>query len=67
MVRAKKSVEYLRLQAEARSAREQYQLYKARTFGPRPVDPARLRELEQACESAEARLNLSTDAAEPTT
>ena len=50
------SPEFLRLQAEARYARERYQLYKARTYGPRPTDPARLRELERSCELAESRL-----------
>ena len=50
------SPEFLRLQAEARHARERYQLYKARTFRPRPTDPARLRELERSCQRAETRL-----------
>jgi len=49
------SIEFLRLQAEARHARERYQLYKARTYGPRPTDPGRLRELERTCELAETR------------
>ncbi|MGH2985889.1 MAG: hypothetical protein ACRDLO_04280 [Solirubrobacterales bacterium] len=46
----------LRLQAEARHARERYQLYKARTRGPKPTDPARLREFECTYQRAEARL-----------
>jgi hypothetical protein len=50
------SPEFLRLQAEARHARERYQLYKARTFGPRPTDPGRLHELEHTCLLAESRL-----------
>lgn len=50
------SLEFLRIQAEARHARERYQLYKARTYGPRPTDPARLRELERTCALAETRL-----------
>lgn len=50
------SAEFLRLQAEARYARERYQLYKARTLGPRGTDPARLRELERICLMAESRL-----------
>ncbi len=50
------SAEFLRVQAEARYARERYQLYKARTHGPRATDPARLRELERTCERAESRL-----------
>ncbi|MGH2985389.1 MAG: hypothetical protein ACRDLO_01720 [Solirubrobacterales bacterium] len=50
------SAEFLRVQAEARYARERYQLYKARTLGPRGTDPARLRELERTCLMAESRL-----------
>ena len=51
-----RSIEFLRIQAEARHARERYQLYKARTYGPRPTDPAHLRELERTCELADTRL-----------
>jgi hypothetical protein len=51
------STEFLRIQAEARHARERYQLYKARTYGPRPTDLAHLRELERTCEHAEGRLS----------
>jgi hypothetical protein len=49
-------LEFLRLQAEARYARERYQLYKARTLGPKPTDPGRLAELERVSDGAEARL-----------
>ena len=43
--------------AEARYARERYDLYKARVYGgARPTSLARLRELERATESAESRL-----------
>ncbi len=43
--------------AEARYARERYDLYKARVYGgSRPTSLARLRELERATEYAEARL-----------
>jgi hypothetical protein len=49
-------LEFLRLQAEARYARERYQLYKARTRGPKPTSPARLAELERISDGAEARL-----------
>jgi hypothetical protein len=49
-------LDFLRLQAEARYARERYQLYKARTLGPKPSDPARLAELERVCDHAEGRL-----------
>jgi hypothetical protein len=45
------------LLAEARYARERYDLYRARVYGGgRPTSLARLRELERACEQAEARL-----------
>ncbi len=43
--------------AEARYARERYDLYRARVYGgSRPTSLTRLRELERACERAEARL-----------
>ena len=48
--------EFLRLQAEARYARERYQLYKALTLGPKPSNPVRLAELERVSDRAEARL-----------
>jgi hypothetical protein len=44
------------LRANARYARERYQLYKAKSYGPRPTSPARLRELERAYQGAQARL-----------
>ncbi len=44
------------LRAQAQHARQRYQLYKAKSYGLRPTNPARLRELERACEQAEARL-----------
>lgn len=44
-----------RLDAEARYARERWQLYRARTHGSRPTNPARLRELERECRRAEIR------------
>jgi hypothetical protein len=44
------------LEAEARYARERFQLYKARAYGPRPTSMARLRELQLIHEGAEARL-----------
>ncbi len=43
------------LRAQARLARERYQLYKARTFGPQATSEERLRELRRAYEQAEAR------------
>ena len=47
------------LRTQARYARERYQLYKARTLGPRSTSPQRLRELQRACEQAEARLRFA--------
>jgi hypothetical protein len=44
------------LRAEARYARERRDLYRAKTYGPRPTSPARMRELERALETVEARL-----------
>jgi len=44
------------LSAEARYARERYELYKARAYGGRPVSQSRLRELQRAHEGAQARL-----------
>jgi hypothetical protein len=44
------------LEAEARYARERYQLYRAKAYGPRPTSTARLRELERISAGAEARL-----------
>jgi len=52
-----RSPEFVRLQAEARYARERYQLYKARTHGPKPTNPARLAELERISDTAEGRLH----------
>lgn len=47
------------LEAEARYARERYQLYKAKAYGPRATSPTRLRELERAWRLAESRLRSS--------
>ena len=44
------------LRVEARYHRERYDLYRAKVYGPRATSPARLRELERACQAAEARL-----------
>jgi hypothetical protein len=52
------------LRTQARYARERYQLYKAKAYGPRATSPARLRELERASQHAEARLR-AAEAAEP--
>jgi|GEM_PF-1508844 len=51
------SIEHLNdLRAQAQYARERYQLYKAKSFGPHLTSPVRLRELERAYEQAEGRL-----------
>jgi hypothetical protein len=44
------------LQIQARYHRERYDLYRAKMYGQRPTRMARLKELERACEGAEARL-----------
>ena len=44
------------LRVQAQYARERYDLYKAKVYGPRPTSPARLRELQRECERAEGRL-----------
>lgn len=41
---------------QARYARERYELYRAKVYGPRQTSMARLRELQRACELAESRL-----------
>ncbi len=40
----------------ARYARQRRDLYRARSYGPRATSETRLRELERACDQAEARL-----------
>ncbi len=47
------------LRTQAQYARERYQLYKAKTYGPRPTSPARLRELQHTLEQAEERLSFA--------
>ena len=44
------------LRAQARYARERYQLYRAKSFGPRETSAARLRELQRESEKAHERL-----------
>jgi hypothetical protein len=48
----------------ARYARERFDLYKARTYGPTLTSNARLRELEHARDLAEARLRRAQAALE---
>ena len=45
------------LAAEAQYARERYQIYRARAYGPRQTSPKRLRDLEKRSKLAEARLD----------
>jgi hypothetical protein len=52
-----KAVALLELEAEARYARERYQLYRARSYSSRLTSHQRLRELEQTSKLAERRLN----------
>jgi hypothetical protein len=44
------------LVAEARYARQRYDLYRAKMYGLRPTSLTRLRELERMREGADARL-----------
>jgi hypothetical protein len=45
------------LEAEARYARERYQLYRAKSLGPRATSAGRLRELERNADRLQGRLN----------
>jgi hypothetical protein len=45
------------LEAEARYARERYELYKAKAYGSRPTSPGRLRALERRSTLAKRRLD----------
>jgi hypothetical protein len=51
------------LRTELRYHRERRDLYRAKAYGPRPTNAARLRELERAYELAEARLRRAESAA----
>jgi hypothetical protein len=51
------------LEAEARYARQRADLYRAKSYGPRPTSPARMRELERVAEGAEERLRAARDRA----
>ena len=44
------------LQAEAQYARQRYDLYKAKAYGPRLTSPARMRELAREASRTEANL-----------
>ena len=45
-----------KLEAEATHTRQRYDLYKAKTYGPRPTEPGRLLELERLSKMADSRL-----------
>ena len=47
------------LQAEAQYARERYDLYKAKAYGPRLTSPARMRALEREASRTEANLRFA--------
>jgi hypothetical protein len=51
------------LQAQAQYARERYDLYKAKAYGPRLTSPARLRELEREASRTEANLRFAKEQA----
>ncbi len=48
--------ELIRLEAEARHARERYRLYRARSYGSSPTTATRLRQLDSERVRAETRL-----------
>ena len=53
------------LRARARFDRQRFDLYRARAYGLRPVDPARLRELERSADASAARLAHALAGREP--
>lgn len=53
------------LRADARYARERYDLYRAKMYGSRPTSMTRLRELERTWEAADARLRHAEHDAAP--
>ncbi len=53
------------LRAEARYARERYDLYRAKVYGPRATTMTRLRELERISAAATARLRHAEQAEAP--
>jgi hypothetical protein len=48
------------LEAQARYARERYQLYRAKAYGPRLTSRGRLDELERQSKRANSRLERAT-------
>jgi hypothetical protein len=53
------------LRADARYARERYDLYRAKMYGSRPTSMTRLRELQRVSEAADARLRHADQLAPP--
>jgi hypothetical protein len=53
---ASENVRLAELEAEARYARERYQLYRAKAYGPRLTSAGRLDELERQSKLAKSRL-----------
>ena len=47
------------LEAQAQYARQRYDLYKAKVYGPRMTSPGRLRELEREASRTEANLRFA--------
>jgi hypothetical protein len=47
------------LRTQAQYARQRYDLYKAKAYGPRPTSATRMRELERECARAEAALRFA--------
>jgi hypothetical protein len=49
------------LRTRARYARQRFDLYKAKAYGPRATSPTRYRELEREADAADARLRAAED------
>lgn len=54
------------LRAEARYRRDRLRLYRAKLYGGRARNPAKLRELERASDGAEARFRQAEGKSPPT-
>jgi hypothetical protein len=65
--KARKALALRELEAEARYARERYQLYKARSYSSRLTSPARLRELERRSKLAQRLVDRAKADQEPLT
>lgn len=55
------SIRLAELEAEARYAREGYQLYRAKAYGPRLTSAGHLRELERKSKLAERRYRAAAE------